>query len=117
MLAMLDMTSSLRNTFTSRKRVSAGMVGSLNIAPSNMDIAPPWGQPVLANFVAHGAQAHAQHLSGARAIASRGVEGQIEQTFFHALQRHARTKPVLALRRSLSGRFQRQYTQLAGLEN
>src|SRR5580692_2012614 len=111
MFAMFDITSLLRKTFTSRKRLSVATAGS-----SIMDIASPRRQPVAANLVAHRAQAYPQHFGGAGAVASSRVQGDFQQPLLHALERHSRAHSLRLYLSFRAGRARRRI-QLAGLEH
>src|SRR5215467_374678 len=89
MLAMFDITSSLRFTLKSRKRASAWT------APSSiMGITPPWRQAIVTNAVAHRAQAYAEHFRGTGTVAAGRLQGHLEQPAFRSFERHSRAQPA-----------------------
>src|SRR5271156_2914828 len=99
MLARFEVISLSRATSTSRKRLSAPIMGS-----SIMDITAPAGQTIAANLIAHGAQAYAQKFGGSRAVSARGLKRHLDQSALHILERNSGPQTIIALAIALSRR-------------
>src|ERR1700728_1737070 len=103
MFATFAVISLLRATSTSRKRLSASIIG-VSIMPGVimpgliMDITAPARQPVAADLVTHSAQARSQKLGGARAVAAGRIQRHLEQLALHVLKRHARPQLIVPVR-------------------
>src|SRR5258708_27828531 len=91
MLARFDVISLWRATSTSRKRLSASIIGL-----SIMDIAAPAWEAVIANLVAHRPQADSQKLCGPRAVSARGFQRHFHHLALHVFERNPRPQTVIA---------------------
>src|SRR2546427_13146839 len=94
MLAMVEAIREWRKTLTSRTRPN-----NCNIGVSIRDIAPPRWQSIIADLVAHRAQADTQQFSGARPVATRRYQCDFEQPLLHALEGKTGAKTIPAWHR------------------
>src|ERR1700679_1926405 len=98
MFATFAVISLCRATSTSRKRLSASIIGVSIMPGLIMDITAPARQPVAANLIAHSAQTHSQKRGGAGAVAAGCVQRHLEQLALHVFKRHSGPQMIVPVR-------------------